>query len=466
MQMGNVARVDAYYGNDSTASIGGLPFASVNAAITYIVGTGSLTSPQYPNTTIWMLPGTYNVGPTGTNSTITDAKGATSYPLISLPTNSALRGLSLQTCIIQCSNPTQNTTLLQMGNNTRVEDLNLTLGGSSYVGSNKLVGIYYGSNTAVTAKLRTSTVNVCNSSMPYTSSNNIYGIQFDGGGTLGTNTFSFNCVKGSTVNVFGNGSGLKRGMIVTNSNIVTLRDTNVYVAAPPTNSNFAGSYVGIETNDTSTGNNGAIQLRTTTIGTVQPTGVQTYTASDILQTTPANPTNPTYLASAGIQLGPGVDLVTKTAGGQGFSTYVYPTQLFYAVIGVLNVSGVTTTGGYLWPGSVPVNSGSGQAVVYPDQSTPSASYRVQQPIILSGMTVTGTTAPGSTHTTTVTVRRTPSGGSIASTSFTLSLTGSSTFASMYNASVNFAAGDLIHVLVTYDAGANATADLSVQLDCF
>jgi hypothetical protein len=65
------------------------------------------------------------------------------------------------------------------------------------------------------------------------------------------------------------------------------------------------------------------------VGTVRPTVGQTYTASDILQTNPSTVVNPAYLASAGIQIGPGVDLVTKTAGGAPFSTYTYPTTIFY-----------------------------------------------------------------------------------------------------------------------------------------
>jgi hypothetical protein len=248
----------------------------------------------------------------------------------------------------------------------------------------------------------------------------------------------------------------------------------VYVARP-TNylTGSTGSYVGVETNDTTATHSGSIQLRSTTVGTVAsagstgPTGFY-YTSSDILQTTPATIADPTYLASAGIQLGPGVDLVTKTAGGKGFSTYIYPTTLFYAVIGILNVSGISTTGGYLWAGSVPVDDGKGKLDVYPDTTLPYARYRVQQPLILSGMQVNCSVAPSGSHYTTVIVRRTPSGGSIADTVFTLTLTETDTNASYYNASVNFAAGDLLHVRVFYDnlSGTNATADLNVQLDLF
>ena len=70
-------------------------------------------------------------------------------------------------------------------------------------------------------------------------------------------------------------------------------------------------------------------------------------------------------------------------------------------------------------------------------------------------------------TTTVTVRKTPNGGSIADTVYTITLTGTDTIISKYDASVNYGAGDRIHVLVAYTGGGgNTTADLSVQLDLF
>jgi hypothetical protein len=462
--------VDAVYGNDTTAYIGGLPFATINAAIAAIIGTGSLTAPQYQNVAIWVLPGTYTLSPTGTNASVTTVgpTGGTGtyYPIVSLPARTALRGVSVQVCTVQCTAPTQNTILLQMGDNSRVEDLNLVIGGSSYAGSNNLIGVYYGSTTTVTSKLRTCTVSLSNSTMPYTSSNNLYGVMFDGTGTLGANTFSFNAVKGSTISVYGNGSGNKRGMIVTNTNIATLRDTNIYVAQPPSANAFAGSYVGVETLDGAS--TGSIQLRSTTVGSVQPVAPQTYTASDILQTTPATITNPSYLASAGIQVGPGVDLVTKTAGGAGFSAYNYPTTVFYGAIGTLNTSGNPGTGtpAYLWPGTVIIHSSGGQFIQYPDITNPPAYYRIQQPLLLVGLSVTLGVAPGAGHTTTITVRRTPVSGTIADTVYSVVLSNTTTMLTKYDASVNFTTGDYLHVRITYDAAGNTTQDVGLQLDLF
>jgi hypothetical protein len=359
---------------------------------------------------------------------------------------------------------TADTTLMTMGENCRVEDVNMRLTSSGHY---TLKGMYFAGSSSITSKLRTCVLTVDNSTASGTGTSNVYGVEFAGTGTLGAGTFSFNSLKGSTINVYSNGNGNKRGVIVTNTNLASTRDLNVYVSQPPAVTGHTGSYVGVETNDaTGPTGIGSIQLRSTTVGTVTPVSPQTYTASDILQTRPSTISNPTYLASAGIQIGPGVDLVTKTAGGKGFSTYNYPTTLFYGAIGTLNVSGVTTTGGYLWPGSVQTSSGGGQFVKYPDITTPPAYYRSQQPFILAGMVVNCLTAPGTGHSTTVLVRRTPLGGSIGDTVFTLTLTNSTMVASFYNASLTFGAGDYIHVFVTYDASGNTTADLSVQLDCF
>jgi hypothetical protein len=447
-QLGNVVRVDSVYGNDSTGNVGALPFLTVGAAITAAAAVATASNPI----TVWVLPGVYNL-----------SAG------ITIPSYVCLRGLNIQTCIVQMVGVTADTTLITMSDNCRVEDLTLKL---TSTGHYTLKGIVFGGTTSVTSKLRVCTLTVDNSAASFAGTSDVTGVQFSGTGTLGAGSFSFNSIKGSTINVSSNGGGKKRGVLVTGTNVTSTRDTNIYVAQPTSPSGATGSYVGVETNDPS--QTGSIQLRSTTIGTVTPTTGHTYTASDILQTSPSNITNPTYLASAGIQVGPGVDLVTKTAGGKGFSTYNCPTTLFYTVIGLLNdVKAPGATGGWLWPGSVPVNDGTGKGIKYPDVTSPYAAYRVQQPLILTGMQMSCSTAPGATgsgHYTTVTVQRTPNGGvnptNTVDTVYSLTLSNTASNISKYNASVNFAAGDFLHAHVTYDDNANATADLNVQLDLF
>ena len=384
---GNIAIVDAIYGNNSTASVGGLPYLTVNAAVS------AVSSGQ----TVYILPGTY---------TLTSG--------ITIPSGVSIRGMSLQTCTVQMVNVTSPTTLITMGENTRLEDLTLRL---TSVEHNNLTGIIFGEDTTRTAKLRTCVLTVDNSGASSGGSSDVIGVRCNGTGTLGVASFSFNSLKGSTINVLSNGAGNKRGILVSNTNIVTCRDLNVYVAKP-TSGASTGSYVGVETNDSA--NTGSIQLRSTTVGVVTPSVGETYTASDILQTTPAVISDPTYLASAGIQVGPGVDLVTKSAGGKGFSTYNYPTTVFYGMKG--NSSAATS--GFLWPGTQTANAGS-----YPDPGIPAAYYRVQQPAILSGLSIGLNNPPGGTATQTIAVYYTPKEsvstaaarftGSISSTTLTV-----------------------------------------------
>ena len=430
---GNVATVDAVYGNDITASVSGKPFATIQSAISAVS----------PGQLIQVLPGSYNL-----------TSG------IVIPDGVSIRGASLQLCTIQMLNVTGNTTLLTMSGNNRVEDLTLTLTSSGHY---TLKGIVFVGQTTTTAKLRTSVVNVNNSSAVYTGNSIVTGIEFNGTGNIGPSSFSYNSIKGSTINVYSNGAGKKRGMLVSNSNVVSTRDTNVYVARP-TSTASTGSYVGVEVNDISYGT-GSIQMRATTVGVVVPTNGQSYTASDILQTTPSVVTNPSYLSSPGIQIGPGTDLVTKTAGGLGFSTYIYPTTIYYGLRGSINAG---SSSGWLWPGS---STASGGVNGFPDTTTPPAFYRIQQITLLSGMSVSVNTPPGTGHTVTVTVQKTlainvPS-NSPTNTIFIITFGATETQKTFYNGSEQFNVGDRLHVLLTYTgSSANTATDLSVQLDMF
>jgi hypothetical protein len=215
--------------------------------------------------------------------------------------------------------------------------------------------------------------------------------------------------------------------------------------------------VGVEAADPS--NTGSIQLRATTVGTVTPTGGQSYTASDILQTNPATISNPTYLASPGIQVGPGVDLVTKTAGGKGFSSYVYPATIYYGLKGDIKDA---TSAAYLWPGTQAIANGK-----FPDPGTPAAYYRIQQPTLLAGISAGLNTAPGTGYSVTILVRHTPYGGSITNTDFTVTLSNAETFKNFYSSSHTMDVGDYVNVQVSYTGNnSNLASDLTVQLDLF
>ena len=239
MKMGKVLVVDSVNGNDSTAAVNGLPFLTVQAALAYIV-SNSLTG-----VTVWIMPGTYAL-----------SAG------ITIPDNCSMRGLSLQTTklTLAASNPGGTVTMLTMGENTRVEDLSLTITSSN--ATTNLVGIATPGTTSVTSKLRTSVVTVDNSGLAVGTSTNAYGVNCTGTGTLGPGTFSFNCLKGLTINVKSNGGGNKFGIYMPSSSAsqISTRDINIYVSAP-TDATSTGRYIGVYTDNA----NSQVQVRTTSI---------------------------------------------------------------------------------------------------------------------------------------------------------------------------------------------------------
>lgn len=119
-RMGNVVLVDQVNGNDATGSVNGLPFQTINAAVTYVAG---IVLPA-GGVTIWVMPGTYAL-----------TAG------ITIPATCSLRGLSTQTTRLNwaASVPGGTATLLTMNDNTRLEDLTLTL--SSTNATTNLVGV-------------------------------------------------------------------------------------------------------------------------------------------------------------------------------------------------------------------------------------------------------------------------------------------------------------------------------------
>jgi hypothetical protein len=238
--------------------------------------------------------------------------------------------------------------------------------------------------------------------------------------------------------------------------------TNIYVAQPPftgvSSTYTSASYVGVETSDST--NIGSIQLRTCSIQTVTPMVGQTYTASDILQTYPTTLSSQTYLISPGIQIGPGTDLITKTAGGKPFSTFIYSSSVLYGLKGNINTTPLNT-GGYLWPGTQEI-----KANIFPDTGTFPAYFRIQQQCILLGITCGLNVAPG-TGTLTLLVKHTPIlTPSLTDTIFTVTFGPTDKVKNFYNGSLDLNIGDRIHVYLTYTDSANAARDLTVQLDMF
>ena len=520
-RLGNVITVDSINGDDLNGSINALPFLTVNAAMTYL---NTITLPA-GGVTVWILPGTYAL-----TSGITVRDGC------------ALRGLSTQTTRLTwaASVPGGTATLLTMGENTRVEDLSLTL--TSTNATTNLVGIATPGTTAVTSKLRTSVLTVDNSGLAVGTTTNVYGVLCNGAGVLGPATFSFNCLKGSTINVRSNGAGNKFGIYMppTSASEISTRDINIYVAAPTT-ATSTGLYVGVYTDNV----NSQVQIRTSSVsgspypavalklpvvlrtdvntvlngtpviqgvplvagnrvlvaaqtvgtengiyvvaagawtraldyqagtaalgayvlvdggtyvhtgwecttvgnvGAVALTFVQRYVGGDILQSAPQ-----AGFGTNGIQIGPGTDLITRTACNHPFTTFVTPTTLGYGLQG--NVNDAIR---YYWPG---VQTAGDATQVF---------YRFQQKSIVHGMSITLRVAPGGANSVVVTVLKSTTGvvGSGVPTAMTATVSGANTSAVQYGVSVDFAQGEYLAVQTDGIPVAGASADMVIQLDIF
>ena len=122
--------------------------------------------------------------------------------------------------------------------------------------------------------------------------------------------------------------------------------------------------------------------------------------------------------------------------------------------------------GYLWLGNGLV-SGGGNG--YPDSTTPAAHYRIQQPMIVSGLSCSLNIPPGATGSgaSLVTkIRYTPLNTSTPlDTSFNVIFGERDYFKEYFSSSLSLNVGDKLHLYV--DASDNSTAtDLTAQVDMF
>jgi hypothetical protein len=414
--MGNVVLVDQINGNDATGAINALPFQTVNAAMTYLA---TLVLPA-GGVTVWIMPGTYAL-----------TSG------ITIPATCSLRGLSTQTTRLNwaASVPGGTATLLTMGNNTRLEDLTLNL--TSTNATTNLVGVSLPGTSADTSKLRTMVLNVDNRTVPTGSTTNVYGIRDSGTGPLLPYDFALNFTRGCTINVYSNGGGIKRALLVDGPNTLSLRDTNFYVEAP-TDPLSTGSYVGAETTD----NLAQAAFRSCSIS--GPTTAGGYTGSDVLQTLPV--ARDTY----GISIGPGTDLIHRTTGGTPFALTTTPAILSFAINATL--AGAPR---YLWPGVLP--SGGDATEVF---------FRFDRIVLIQGMSVNMRVAPGAGRNVVFTVYRSATGlgGSGVATPMTITVSDLATTGINLTAAVTINAGE--YIALRADRSAAGATDIAVQLDLY
>ena len=274
--LGNVLRVDQIYGNDALASPGGLAYATLNAAVTAANTT--------TGNTIWLMPGTYNL----TSGII-------------IPPNTAIRGLNLQTTIIQMLNVSSNTTLVTMGIGTRLEDVTLNLTSSNPV---NLTGIYFPTTTTITSRVITCLINVTSTT---TSIGDIFGFYSDSTTVNAQKLQSGTVVRACTLNVTSSSLGTIRGIYITNSCQFAIRDVIIYATGTGNN------IIGVE----STSSGSYIVLKTSTVSGQ---------LNDIKQ--PSGLSNPVIILYA-------TDLINSNANVNGFGVTSKSNVLTYTVIGAI-----------------------------------------------------------------------------------------------------------------------------------
>jgi hypothetical protein len=519
-RIGKTLLVDSVNGVDATAAVNGLPFLTVEGAISYI-NANSLTG-----VTVWIAPGTYAL-----------SAG------ITVPATCSLRGLSLQTCRLTLagSNPGGTVTMITMGENTRVEDLSITL--TSTNTTTNLTGISFTGTTSVTSKIRTCVITVDNSTLAVGTSTNVYGVNSSGSGVIGPATFSFNALKGSTINVISNGGGNKFGIYMPpgagSANEISTRDMNIYVAAPVT-STSTGLYVGVYTFNADS----QIQMRSTSVGGPSYPAVQLAlpvlirTDSNITLTAPqtiqgislvannrvlvaaqtTGTENGIYIVGAGawtraldMQAGTAASgiytLVTEgtyintgwectTVANVGAASLTFAQRYFGGdILQQSPQAGFGTNGIQVGPGTDIVNKtgcshpfttyvtpttlaysvnailGNAPRYLWPGvMSTGGDSteiyYRFQQKSIVQGMSINMRTGPGVGNTVTFTVYKSKTGavGSGVPTQMVATVSGTSTTGSNYITSVDFAQGD--YLAIRADKSGGSPEDIVVEVDIF
>ena len=304
-RIGNVLTVDQVYGNDSTASIGGLPYLTVNAAITAAAAGGGIY-------TISIMPGTYEL-----------SAG------ITIPTGCSIRGKSTQTTTIQMTGVTSSTTLITHSIQTRIEDVSLIL--SSASASTNLVGVYFPGGTPINCKIRGCTITVSSTA---TDSSTVYGIFADGTTANPSIQLPSNAVQRTTVNVTSSTTGHIRGCYFTGALQFIIRDATIFA----TGTGSAIDVIGVECTNT-----GAyISIQTSTVCARPISNPET--VHDIKQPQLATNAVPVIYLNA-------VNLVNADTGSNGFGVNTEPTQLIYVLQGQSGGSGDLGVGNYyLLPG--------------------------------------------------------------------------------------------------------------------
>ncbi len=290
--IGKVLTVDSLNGTDAVAATRpySYPFLTISAALAAAVS----------GDTVYVNPGTY-------------------AETLTIPTGIAVRGINVNSVIIQRSAVTTSTTMVTLNPNCRLEDVTISV--TTATNGVTLKGVDLVGNTAKTSKIRTCVINVNSTA---TGASTTYGIY--SAGTSDLTYGSSDTLRACTVNVGNTGTGgVARGIYVVAANRVSTRDVNIYVhnGAFPSNENN----IGCETTHASA----VLQLKTSSIHGGK---------ADISQT------------MGTIIIGAGTDMVNNSANGYGFTVDSNPATITFGAIGNFK-SNVLTPIGYLMPGTIP-----------------------------------------------------------------------------------------------------------------
>jgi hypothetical protein len=323
---------------------------------------------------------------------------------LTIPDNVSVSGSGAQCVIIQSLNVTQNTTLITVGNNCRLENFTANLTSS---GNHNLIGIDFPSGTSVTTKLRNSIWNITSTA---TGSPTILGVR--SAGTSSTDYTAVNAIQRTTLNVISAGSGVTRGILVSGPNRFAVRDMVVYARGGGTN------IVGVETTNASA----YAELKTSTISG---------TLYDINRT-------------AGQILVGFTDLINNTANGNSFSVVTESAATAFGTLGDLKSNQTY----YLAPGTISIGS------------LPSTPFNIPCPqnliLFVSSISFAGTLGVGVSITLNVYKNNS------VTPNYSINLTQGETVKVKQSQSVDFSAGDLYHVdLVTVGNPSTGTVSCSL-----
>jgi len=316
---GNTLFVDSVYGNDTLGALNpnSVPFKTISAALLSAV-SGNL---------VVVNAGTYN-------------------ETLTIPNGVSLSGTGAQAVIIQKLNVTQNTTLITVGSNCRVENFTANLSSS---GNYDLIGIDFPSGTSITSKLRNSIWTITSTS---TNAPTIIGVR--SAGTSSTAYNPANAIQRSTINVISSSTGISRGILVSGPNRFTVRDIVVYARGTGTD------IIGAETTDASA----VFEVKTSTIGG---------TTHDI------NRTLGTMLLGA-------TDLLNNDANGNSFTPAQAPASFQYGILNSL----AANRRYYMVPGTIAENIAINESTVNPFSGSKTFPLYLSQDSIVIEISVTTT----------------------------------------------------------------------------